>query len=58
MSDDKNKRHPQDGKKIDINDRAEVRNWCGIFGVTETQLKACVNKVGTSSEHVRKCLGK
>jgi hypothetical protein len=58
MSDDKTIRHPHDGKRIDIDDPYEVRNWCEIFGVTEVQLKAAVKAVGTSSETVRKYLGK
>jgi hypothetical protein len=58
MSDNKNKRHPHDGKQIDINDPKEVNNWCKIFGVSEEQLRACVGTVGKSSEKVRACLGK
>ena len=58
MSDDKTKRHPLDGKRIDINDSSEVRNWCNILNVTKDQLTACVRNAGTSSEAVRKCLGK
>lgn len=58
MPDDKTKRHPHDGKRIDINDPQEVRNWCGIFGVSESTLKAAVKAVGTSSKAVREYLGK
>ena len=58
MPDDKTKRHPLDGKRIDINDTNEVRNWREIFGVTESRLKAAVNAVGTSAAAVRKYLGK
>jgi hypothetical protein len=58
MADDKTKRHPQDGKRIDINDPNEVRNWCATFGCTANQLKNAVKAVGTSSEAVRKHLGK
>ena len=58
MPDDKTKRHPHDGKRIDIHDPQEVRNWCHIFGVTEAKLRVAVKVVGTSSTDVRKYLGK
>ncbi len=58
MPDNKKIRHPHDGKRIDINDPAEVRNWCKIFNVTEGRLKAAVKAVGTSSAEVRKYLEK
>lgn len=58
MPDDKTKRHPDDGKRIDINDPAEVRNWCKIFNVTESRLKTAVKAVGTSAKAVREYLGK
>ena len=58
MPDDKTIRHPHDGKRIDIHDSDELRNWCKIFGVTETKLKVAVNAVGTSSQAVREYLGK
>lgn len=58
MPDDKTIRHPHDGKRIDINDPAEIRNWCNIFGVSEQKLKEAVNVVGNSSEKVRKYLKK
>lgn len=58
MSDNKNITHPLDAKRIDINDPAEVHNWCKSFGCTEPQLKAAVKAVGTSGAAVRKYLGK
>ena len=58
MSDNKDIRHPHDGKRIDVNDRHEIRNWTKSFAVTEKELKAAVSAVGTSSEAVRKKLGK
>lgn len=58
MPDDKNKRHPQDGKRIDVNDPQEVRTWCKIYTCTEAELKAAVKAVGTSSENVRAHLGR
>ncbi len=58
MPDDKTKRHPHDGKRIDINDANEVRNWCKILCVTEVRLKTAVKAVGNSATAVRKYLGK
>ncbi len=58
MPDDKNIRHPHDGKRIDLNDQNEVRNWCKIFGVTEEKLKQAVRAVGDSAKAVREYLGK
>ena len=58
MPDNKTIRHPHDGKRIDVNDPQEVRNWCKIFNVSEKELIAAVNEVGTSSTAVREYLGK
>lgn len=58
MPDNKNITHPQDAKRIDVNDPAEVRNWCNSLSCTETQLKAAVRAVGDSAAAVRKHLGK
>lgn len=58
MPDNKNITHPLDAKRIDINDQAEIRNWCKSFNCTEVQLKAAVKAVGTSGAAVRKYLGK
>lgn len=57
MADDKTKRHPQDGDRIDINDPQEVRNWCNALGVTEEELKKAVKEVGTYAKDVKKYLG-
>lgn len=58
MPDDKNKRHPLDGKRIDINDPKEVANWCSSLNCTESELKKAVEQVGTSGAEVRRYLGK
>ena len=58
MPDDKTIRHPHDGKRIDITDPFEIRNWCKIFGCKEAKLKHAVATVGTSSEKVRVFLQK
>jgi|GEM_PF-1829432 len=57
MPDNKDITHPLDAKRIDINDPAEVRNWCKSFNnCTEEQLKKAVEAVGTSGAAVRKYL--
>jgi len=56
MPDDKTIRHPLDGKRIDVNDRNEIRNWCKILDIEEFTLKLAVIRVGTSSEKVREYL--
>lgn len=58
MPDNKKITHPLDAKRIDINDPAEVSNWCKSFDCTEQQLKAAVKAVGTSGKAVREYLGK
>ncbi|MDY6842231.1 MAG: DUF3606 domain-containing protein [Pseudomonadota bacterium] len=58
MPDNKNITHPLDAKRIDINDPAEVRNWCRSLGCSESQLKQAVRQVGTSGKAVRKQLEK
>lgn len=58
MADDPTKRRPQDSSRININEPYEVAYWTKHFGVTESQLRACVNKVGVMVDAVKKCLGK
>ncbi len=58
MPDNKKITHPLDAKHIDINDPAEVRNWCKSLNCTDTKLKAAVKTVGTSGAEVRKYLDK
>jgi hypothetical protein len=58
MSDNKNITHPQDAKRIDVNDPAEIRNWCASFNCSEAELKAAVKAVGTWAVDVKKHLGK
>ena len=58
MSDSKQARNSPDNKRIDVNDRDEVRHWTKSLGVTEEQLKSAVAKVGTSAQKVREHLGK
>ena len=56
MPDDKSIRHPEDGKRIDINDPSEVDDWCESLKCTKSELKAAVRAVGTSASEVRKWL--
>ncbi len=58
MSDDLNKRRPQDVSKVNVNEPWEVRWWCSEFNCTETQLRAAVKAVGVSAVAVRRNLGK
>lgn len=43
MPDNKEIVAPNDRRRIDIHDPAEVRNWCKSFGCTEEEIKAAVN---------------
>jgi hypothetical protein len=52
MSDDLNKRGPQDASRINVNEEWELRYWTGKFGITEEQLKAAVQKVGVNVDAV------
>jgi hypothetical protein len=58
MPDDKKIRAPHDKKRIDINDPAEVKNWCKALGCTERELRNAVESVGTSAEEVKTYLKK
>ncbi|KNY26343.1 DUF3606 domain-containing protein [Pseudobacteroides cellulosolvens] len=53
MPDDKTIRQPLDGKRIDINDPNEVRNWTDILDCTPEELKDAVKAVGTSADAVK-----
>jgi hypothetical protein len=52
MSDDLNKRGPQDSSRINVNEEWELRYWTKKFGVSEEELKAAVNKVGVKADAV------
>ena len=56
MSDNKDLRHSPDNRRIDVNDRNEVRNWMKSLNVTEEELRRAVEKVGTSADKVREHL--
>lgn len=51
--------HPQDAKRINMNEPYEVKFWCAKFGVTEAQLKAAIAACGSDyAAKVAKQLGK
>jgi hypothetical protein len=52
MSDDLNKRGPQDASRINVNEEWELRYWTNKLGVSEEELKAAVNKVGVNVDAV------
>ena len=57
MTDNLNKKEPQDGNKVNIHETWELAYWTKHFGVTAAQLIAAVKKVGTSKAAVKKELG-
>jgi len=56
MSDDLSKKRPADASKVNVHETWEVRYWCKKFGVTEAQLRAAVQAVGTSAAAVERHL--
>jgi methyl-accepting chemotaxis protein len=56
MSDNKDLRHSPDSKRIDLNDREEIRHWSKSLNVSEDELRRAVERVGTSAEKVREHL--
>jgi hypothetical protein len=56
MSDNKDLRHSPDNRRIDLNDRNELRNWTKSFNVSEEELRRAVEKVGSSADKVREHL--
>jgi hypothetical protein len=47
---------PADRGLIDLKDPREINWWCKRFGCSETQLRAAVEKVGTSAAKVEQLL--
>lgn len=58
MSDNLQKKRPQDASKVNVHEAWEVAYWCKEFGVTESKLKEAVKAVGVSAAAVKKYLGK
>jgi hypothetical protein len=58
MTDDRNKRGPQDAARINVHERWELDYWTKELGVTADELRAAVQQVGVMAKDVRKHLGK
>lgn len=58
MSDNLNILQPQDPKQINVHEAWELAYWSRKFSVTEEELKAAVEAVGTQAADVAKYLGK
>ena len=43
-------------EQIDLSDPDEIKRWRRTFGVTEEELRAAVQKAGTSPDKVREAL--
>jgi hypothetical protein len=54
MSDDPNKRGPQDRERINIHEDHELRYWTQKWQVTPDELKAAVHKVGPMANVVHR----
>ena len=54
MTDDKSKKGPQDASRINVNELYELQYWSAKFGVTPGEVKAAVDKVGTSAKAVER----
>jgi hypothetical protein len=58
MSDDLNKRGPQDRIRINVHEEHELRYWTRELNVTPEELSRAVAAVGVMAEDVRKHLRK
>jgi len=56
MSDDPQKKRPQDAGRINMNEPYEVEYWTKTFNVSKAELLQAVEKVGTSADEVKKFL--
>ena len=56
--DDKSNRGDPDRKLISLTQGYEVEDWSQRFGVSEEELRAAVDRVGSSAEAVAKELGR
>ncbi|MBF8457234.1 DUF3606 domain-containing protein [Kaistella sp. G5-32] len=53
MSDDLNKKRPQDASKINVHETWELSYWSSKFGVTNEQLKMQLRLVGLLQQQLR-----
>jgi hypothetical protein len=58
MTDNMNKRHPQDASRINLHEDWEVRYWTDKWNVSRQQLMDTVRRVGVQVADVAKALGK
>jgi hypothetical protein len=58
MSDNLQKKRPQDASRVNTNEKWEIDYWTEELGVSETELKEAVKAVGNSADNVRKYLRK
>lgn len=58
MADDKKQTGSPDRDRINLNEDYEVQYWTKALGVSADELRAAVNAVGSTSEAVRRHLGK
>ena len=58
MADDKKQTGSPDRDRINLNEDYEVHYWTKALGVSADELRAAVNAVGSTSEAVRRHLGK
>jgi hypothetical protein len=58
MSDNLQKRRPQDASRINTSEQWEIDYWTETLGVSEADLKEAIKAVGNSSDNVRKYLRK
>ena len=58
MADDKTQTGSPDRDRINMSEDYEVQYWTKALGVSADELRAAVNAVGSTSEAVRRHLGK
>jgi hypothetical protein len=58
MADDKTKRAPQDGQRINISEPYELAYWTEALGVSAEKLRETVKRVGPMANDVREALGR
>lgn len=58
MTDDRERRGPQDHHRINVNEDFEVRWWTNELGITGAELRAAVAAVGVMAIDVREYLAR
>jgi hypothetical protein len=58
MSDDKNRKGPEDPNRINLNQPYEVRYWTKELSINETTLRLAVDKVGVMVVDVKAWLNR